>query len=158
MTTSNDQDPVDDDDLEIPELTSEEIAQMVPGPRRPPGVRGQIRIDGAVAYSVRVIPSNKVLGRFASTLDAWDLIEDEVDAGRHPKTLVLDWHMPDGETGKLSAGSMLVALARMSNGAPWPGDRSSRTVSSTTPERPVAKPPKGRRARVKAAIVERSPR
>lgn len=118
-----------DDELEIPELTSEEIARMRPAPRRrKPGERSEIRIDGAVAYLVRVIPSNKVLGRFASTLDAWNLIEDEVDAGRHPKTLVLDWHSADGRSGKVGAGSTLLAVARMSNGAPWPGDRSSRDV------------------------------
>lgn len=124
-----------DDDPENPEWTSDDWARAVPVPRRPLGVRSQIRIDGAVAYSVRVVPSNKVLGRFPSTLDAWDLIEDEVDAGRNPKTLVLDWHRPDGTSGKLAAGRTLVAIARMSNGAPWPGDRSSREAAGR-PRRP----------------------
>jgi len=144
------------DDPDNPELTPEQIARMRPGPRRPPGVRSEIRIDGAVAYSVRVIPSNKVLGRFASTLDAWNLIEDEVDAGRHPKTLVLDWHSADGRSGKVGAGRTLVAVARMSNGAPWPGDRSSREVGGTAAASGIVKGPHARATRSQAPAMERT--
>ena len=36
-----------------------------------PGERSEVRVDGAVGYSLRLIPSNKVLARFTSTLEAW---------------------------------------------------------------------------------------
>ena len=68
--------------------------------------------DGAVGYSLRLIPSNKVLGRFASTTEAWPAVIAAVDAGRAPRTLVLDWHGADGSHGPVSSGLTLEYLAR----------------------------------------------
>jgi len=123
----------EDDGLEIPELTDEDWARMRPAPQGKPGERSELRIDGAVGYAVRLIPSNRVLGCFESTLDAWDLIEDEVDAGRPGRMLALDWIAADGTSDLVSAGHRLVRMARMSNGAPWPGARSSRGVQPSPP-------------------------
>lgn len=77
-----------------------------------------IVIDGAVAYSLRLIPSNKVLGRFASTHDAWPAVIAAVEAGRSPRTLVLDWHGADGSRGLVASGVTLEYLARSGLGLP----------------------------------------
>ena len=71
-----------------------------------------IVIDGAVAYSLRLIPSNKILGRFASTHDAWPAVVAAVEAGRSPRMLVLDWHGADGSRAPVSSGTTLEYLAR----------------------------------------------
>ena len=39
-----------------------------------PGEKTEICLDGAIEYQLRLIPSNKLLGRFFSTLDAWPAI------------------------------------------------------------------------------------
>jgi hypothetical protein len=75
-------------------------------------------IDGAIGYSVRLIPSNKILGRFASTHDAWPAVIAAVDAGRSPRILVLDWHGADGSRGPVSSGVTLEYLARSGLGLP----------------------------------------
>lgn len=77
-----------------------------------------IVIDGAVAYSLRLIPSNKFLGRFASTHDAWTAVVAAVDAGRSPRMLVLDWHGADESRGPISSGATLEYLARSGLGLP----------------------------------------
>lgn len=77
-----------------------------------------IVIDGAVAYSLRLIPSNKILGRFASTHDAWPAVIAAVEAGRSPRMLVLDWHGADGSRGPVSSGVTLEYLARSGLGLP----------------------------------------
>jgi hypothetical protein len=77
-----------------------------------------IVIDGAVAYSLRLIPSNKILGRFASARDAWPAVIAAVDAGRPPRMLVLDWHGADGSRGPVSSGVTLEYLARSGLGLP----------------------------------------
>ena len=108
----------DDDSLEIREFDwSRAVRNPFP---RAPGEKSETRIDGAVAYSLRLIPSNKVLARFSSTLEAWPRIIDEVDRGRSPRTLALDWVDEDGNTHGLSAGPRLVRWARDSNGEPHP--------------------------------------
>jgi hypothetical protein len=71
-----------------------------------------IVIDGAVEYSLRLIPSNKILGRFASTRDAWPAILAAVEHGMPPKCLVLDWHWANGRRGRVSSGRLLVSTAR----------------------------------------------
>jgi hypothetical protein len=77
-----------------------------------------IVIDGAVAYSLRLIPSNKILGRFASTHDAWPAVIAAVEAGRSPRMLVLDWHGADESRGPVSSGVTLEYLARSGLGLP----------------------------------------
>jgi hypothetical protein len=105
----------DDDDLEIPEIDPS-------SPRLPnrfakkPGEKTEIRIDGAVGYALRLIPSNKILARFDSTLEAWPAIIATVEAGRSPRTLSLDWVGADGKGGKISAGPRLARWARHNNG------------------------------------------
>jgi hypothetical protein len=104
-----------DDDLEIPEIT--DWAGFERGRyARKPGETSQIFIDGAVGYSVRLIPSDKVVGRFSSTLEAWPAILAEVERGIPPKCLVLDWHGAHGERGRVSSGRLLVSIARSSLG------------------------------------------
>jgi hypothetical protein len=75
-------------------------------------------INGAVAYTLRLIPSNKILGRFASTLDAWAAVIAAIEAGRSPRTLVLDWHDRDGSRGRVSSGVTLEYLALSGLGLP----------------------------------------
>jgi len=79
---------------------------------RPPGEGLDIRIDGAVGYSLRLIPSNKVVGRFSSTFDAWPAVLAEIERGIPAKCLVLDWHWANGRRGRVSSGRLLVAIAR----------------------------------------------
>ena len=77
-----------------------------------------IVIHGAVGYSLRLIPSNKVLGRFASAHEAWPALIAAVEAGRTPRTLVLDWHGANGSHGRVSSGLTLEYLARSGLGLP----------------------------------------
>jgi len=108
---------VDDDDLLIPEIETS-------GPWRPnrfakvPGEGTEIRIDGATGYTLRLIPSNKVLARFESTLEAWPAIIAAVESGRSPRTLSLDWNGANGRGGRISAGPRLERWARHNNGEP----------------------------------------
>lgn len=87
---------------------------------RKPGEKTEIGIDGAVGYSLRLIPSNKVLARFRSTLEAWPVIIATVEGGRSPRTLSLDWLGADGRTASISAGPRLERWARYCNGEPTP--------------------------------------
>jgi len=77
-----------------------------------------IVIDGAIGYSLRLIPSNKILGRFASTHDAWPAVIAAVEAGRSPRMLVLDWHGASGSHGRVASGITLEYLARTGLGLP----------------------------------------
>jgi hypothetical protein len=94
-------------------------ADVEPG-RHPTVPRGGfgIAVDGAVGYSLRVIPSNKVLGRFASVHDAWPSVIAAVEAGRSSRTLVLDWCGMEGPGGKVASGATLEYLARSGLGLP----------------------------------------
>jgi hypothetical protein len=115
-----------DDDMYIPELEIDWSRARPSRFRRKPGEKIEIRIDDAVAYSLRLIPSNKVLARFESTLEAWPAIIATVEGGRSPRTLSLDWVMADGRTGSISAGPRLERWARFNNGEPDPySDRAS---------------------------------
>jgi hypothetical protein len=107
----------DDADLEIPEIDF----SIPPLPNRfalKPGEKHEIGIDGAVAYVLRLIPSNKVLARFKSTLEAWPAIIATVEGGRSPRTLSLDWESADGTARSISAGPRLERWARHNNGEP----------------------------------------
>jgi hypothetical protein len=77
-----------------------------------------IVIDGAIGYSLRLIPSNKILGRFPSTHDAWPAVVAAVEGGRSPRMLVLDWHGAGGSRGPVSSGATLEYLARSGLGLP----------------------------------------
>jgi hypothetical protein len=90
------------------------------GPGRPvaPATGFGVAVDGAVGYSLRLIPSNKVLGRYRSTKEAWPAVVAAIDGGRSPRTLVLDWQAADGSQTRLSAGVTLEYLARRALGMP----------------------------------------
>ena len=71
-----------------------------------------IVIDGAVGYSLRLIPSNKILGRFVSTREAWPAVLSAVERGMPARCLILDWHWANGRRGRVSSGRQLVLTAR----------------------------------------------
>lgn len=71
-----------------------------------------IVIDGAVGYSLRLIPSNKILGRFVSTREVWPAVLAAVERGIPAKCLILDWHWANGRRGRVSSGRLLVSTAR----------------------------------------------
>ena len=85
-----------------------------------PGEKTEIRIDNAIGYQLRLIPSNKILARFRSTLEAWPVIIATVEGGRSPRTLALDCILADGRIGRVSAGPFLLSFARLNNGEPHP--------------------------------------
>jgi len=115
--------PATDDDLFVPEISGPEwAAREIPSRLRTPGEKTEIRLDGAIAYEVRLIPSRRVLGRFASTLDAWPAIIREAEAGRSPRTLSLDAIGAAGERWHMAAGPFLLAFARLNDGGPHPND------------------------------------
>jgi len=87
---------------------------------RKPGEKTEIFIDGAVAYQLRLIPSNKVLARFDKTLEAWPVIIATIESGRSPRTLALDAIFTDGRVGLVSAGPRIEMWARHNNGEPNP--------------------------------------
>ncbi len=122
--------PVDDDDLEIPEIDFS-TSVWLPNPfARKPGERHEVRIDGAVGYQLRLIPSNRILGTFSSTLEAWPAIIAAVESGRSPRTLSLDWQDADGKTGSISAGPRLERWARRNNAVlPTSGHRRPRRIA-----------------------------
>ena len=109
-----------DDEFFIPEIDFSQV-EFLPNPlARKPGETTEICIDGAVGYSLRLIPSNKILARFESTLEAWPVIIRTIEAGRSPRTLSLDWNGEDGRSGSISAGPRLEGFARINNGEPHP--------------------------------------
>ena len=85
-------------------------ATLVNLPNSPDGFG--IVIDGAVGYSLRLTPSNKILGRFTSTREAWPAVLAEVERGTPAKCLVLDWHWANGRTGRVSSGRNLLFTTR----------------------------------------------
>jgi hypothetical protein len=89
-------------------------ATRAKAPRFPEGF--EIRIDDATGYSLRLIPSNKVLARFTSTRDAWPLVLAELDRGIPARCLVLDAHFADGGRDRVGSGRILEATARAGAG------------------------------------------
>ena len=87
---------------------------------RKPGEKSEFFVDGAVAYQLRLIPSNKILARFESTLQAWPVIIAAVEGGRSPRTLALDVILTDGRVALVSAGPRIEMWARHNNGEPNP--------------------------------------
>lgn len=96
-----------------------------------------IVIDGAVAHSLRLIPSNKILGRFASTHDAWPAVVAAVEAGRSSRILVVDWHGADGSRDPVASGVTLEYLARSGLGLPAEHLRSADQCAPLRPGTPM---------------------
>jgi hypothetical protein len=109
-----------DDEFFIPEFIIDWSSARPSRFARKPGEKTEICIDGAVGYSLRLIPSNKILARFDSTLEAWPVIIATVESGRSPRTLSLDWNGADGKSESISAGPRLERWARRNNGEPHP--------------------------------------
>jgi hypothetical protein len=108
--------PTNDAHLDIPEITDFSGFQRGRYISKP-GEGLDIRIDGAIGYSVRLIPSNKVVGRFSSTFEAWPAILAEVERGIPARCLVLDWHDAAGGHGQIGSGRLLVSVARSGIGS-----------------------------------------
>ncbi|MDQ2964453.1 MAG: hypothetical protein M3R57_01175 [Chloroflexota bacterium] len=110
-----------DDDLFIPDVSGLDWSKAEIGRyAKAPGEKTEICVDGAIGYSLRLIPSNKILARFDSTLEAWPVIIATVEDGRSPRTLSLDWNGEDGRSKSISAGPRLERWARLNNGEPLP--------------------------------------
>ena len=110
-----------DDEFFIPDVSGIDWSKAEVGRHaRKPGERTEIFVDSAVAYQLRLIPSNKVLARFESTLEAWPVIIATIEGGRSPRTLALDAIHVDGTSGLVSAGPRLEMWARHNNGEPNP--------------------------------------
>ena len=125
-----------DDEFFIPDVSALDWSNARIGPGRKPGERHEVCIDGAVGYQLRLIPSNKVLARFTSTLEAWPAIIDTVDGCRSPRTLSLDWIDAAGCAGSISAGPRLESWARLNNGGRHPfGERRPRREAGSSRSR-----------------------
>jgi hypothetical protein len=106
-----------DDEFFIPDVSGFDWSKAEVGRyARKPGEKTEIRIDGAIGYSLRLIPSNKILARFRTTLEAWPVIISTIEGGRSPRTLSLDWNGVNGTGGSISAGPRLERWARHNNG------------------------------------------
>ena len=110
-----------DDEFFIPDVSELDWSTAVIGrhPRKP-GEKSEFFLDGAVGYQLRLIPSNKVLARFESTLAAWPVIIATIEGGRSPRTLALDAIFADGRAVLISAGPRIEMWARYNNGEPNP--------------------------------------
>jgi hypothetical protein len=112
-------------DDEGPEMRPEydfSQAKQATGPRFPEGFG--IAIDGATGYSVRLIPSNKVVGRAEATEDLWSVVLDAIDSGIPARCIVLDAHLEDGTRYKIGAGRLLEVTARAGIGSAARAERS----------------------------------
>ena len=110
-----------DDEFFIPDVSGLDWSKAEVGRNaRVPGERTEVCIDGAVGYELRLIPSGKVIGRFASTLEAWPAIIAAAESGRSPRTLSLDAIGPDSKRWHMAAGPFLIGFARVNNGEPHP--------------------------------------
>ena len=110
-----------DDEFFIPDVSGLDWSKAEVGRyAKEPGEKTEICIDGAVEYRLRLIPSNKILARFDSTLEAWPVIIRTIEGGRSPRTLSLDAILADGRSWKISAGPRLEGFARINNGEPHP--------------------------------------
>ncbi len=110
-----------DDEFSIPDVSGLDWSKAEVGRRaRKPGEKTEVFIDGAVAYQLRLIPSNKVLARFETTLEAWPVIIATIEGGRSPRTLAFDAILSNGRIGLVSAGPRIEMWARYNNGEPNP--------------------------------------
>lgn len=124
MNTKHADRPIQVEDDEVRPDTSNLDWSKPIAPRRirKPGEKMEIFIDGAVGYQLRLMPSNKVIARFNSTLEAWPVIIAAVEAGRSPRTLSLDMVDVAGCAMTVSAGPRLERFARLADGGPHPND------------------------------------
>lgn len=127
-----------DDEFFIPEIDFSKV-EWLPNPfAAKPGEKSEICIDGAIGYSLRLIPSNRILATFGSTLEAWPAIIAAIEGGRSPRTLSLDANFDDGHRYSISAGPRLEGFARLNNGEPHPypgrapGHATRRVAESAT--------------------------
>jgi hypothetical protein len=110
-----------DDEFFIPDVSGFDWSKAEIGRyARKPGEKTEIFIDGAVGYRLRLIPSNKLLARFETTLEAWPVIIATIEAGRSPRTLAFDAVLSGGRATLVSAGPRLEMWARHNNGEPNP--------------------------------------
>jgi hypothetical protein len=118
-----------DDEFFIPDVSGLDWSTAEVGrPAHRAGEKTEICLDGAIEYQVRLIPSTKVIGRFASTLEAWPAIIAAIEAGRSPRTLSLDAIGPSGQRWHMAAGPFLESFARLNNGEPHPYGHRGRVV------------------------------
>jgi hypothetical protein len=116
---------VEDDDIR-PDTSRLDWSTAAVGRRtRKPGEKTEIRLDGAIEYQLRLIPSTKLLGRFTTTLDAWPAIIAAAESGRSPRTLSLDAIGAEGKRWHMAAGPFLISFARLNNGEPHPNERGA---------------------------------
>lgn len=106
----------DGDDLDIPEIVDFSGFRRATGPRFPDGF--EIQIDDAIGYQLRLIPSNKIVGRFSSTRDAWPVVLSERARGIPARCLILDALFADGDRYRVSSGRILEVTARDGLGQP----------------------------------------
>ena len=125
-----------DDEFFIPDVSGLDWNDAEVGRyARKPGEKTEIFIDGAVGYSLRLIPSNKILAHFDGTLEAWPVIIATVDGGRSPRTLSLDAMLADGRSVSISAGPRLERWARHNNAEPRPySNKTPRTTGRRVAE------------------------
>ena len=110
-----------DDEFFIPDVSEFDWSKAEIGRRgRRPGEKTEICIDGAIGYTLRLIPSNRILARFDSTLEAWPVVIKAIEGGRSPRTLSLDAVFTGGRMSSISAGPRLEGVARINNGEPHP--------------------------------------
>ena len=106
----------DDDDLETTGVVDFTGFRRATGPRFPNGF--EIQIDDAIGYQLRLIPSNKIVGRFTSTRDAWPVVQSELARGIPARCLVLDALFADADRYRVTSGRILEATARAGLGQP----------------------------------------
>jgi hypothetical protein len=110
-----------DDDLFVPDTSDLDWSKAEVGRHaRKPGEKTEVFIDGAVAYQLRLIPSNRLLARVDSTLEARPVINATIESGRAPRTLAFDANLADGRAVLVSAGPRIEMWARYNNGEPNP--------------------------------------
>jgi hypothetical protein len=117
MTFTDEELDLDDPDLDIPELPPGSLKHSLELERLlwdkvKDGF--DIGIDGAIGYRLRLIPSNKILATGPTVRDVFAAYLEEVDRGRLPRLLVVDWCGADGTTGPVASGSTLQELAQAS--------------------------------------------
>jgi hypothetical protein len=86
-----------------------------------PGIEDgfDIRVDGAVGYSVRLLPSGKRLETYPTCRAAFERVLEEIeDRGRHERTLAVDVVFPGARTELLAAGRSLRFGAEDATGRP----------------------------------------
>jgi hypothetical protein len=117
MTFTDEELDLNDRDLDIPELPP---GTLKPSPEHERRLWDKVKdgydigIDGAIAYRLRLIPSNKILATAPTAREVFRAYLDEVAGGRLPRMMIVDWCWPDGRTGRLAGGASLAEIAQAS--------------------------------------------